>query len=151
MQNNYFQVLPEHVQQALGKAAFDTFIHHVPAFPFTGKWEDVQPDMKARWLAVVESIMNELMGLEEHVTTRMDLFNQAHQVLDDSVRRFEAIRPDDAGFNNYQLLEWLRSAHAEIINARLLMNRADIAAGNHQDTGEESTLPVNIPNVRKSE
>lgn len=136
---------------ALGKAAFDTYLYHEPSFAWTGKWSDVSPAMQGRWLAVVEAVMNELQQLEEHVTTRMQLFNEAHQVLDDSVRRFEAIRLEDAGFNNYQALEWLRSAHAEIINARLLMNRADIAAGNVQHEGDESTLPVSIPNVRKSE
>lgn len=149
--NNYFQVLPKEVQQALGKAAYDTFLHFNPPFAFTGKWEDVKPDMKARWLAVVEAIFNELQGLEEHVTTRMELFDVAHSVLDEAIKRFEAIRPEDTHLNNYQLLEWLRSAFAEVTNARLLMLRADIAAGNVQHEGDESTLPVNIPNVRLSE
>lgn len=151
MQNNYFRVLPSDVQQALGKAAFTAYINHPPSFQFSGQWESMKPEMQTRWLAIVEAVMNQLMGLEEHVTTRMEIFNLAHTTLDEAIRRFEAIRPEDTHLNNYQLLEWLRSANAEVINARLLMNRADIEAGHHQDSGDESTVRVTIPNTRLSE
>lgn len=151
MQNEYFSALPRIVQEALGKTAYDTFLHHNPPFAFTGKWKDVKPDMKERWMAVVEAIFNQVETLEGHVSTQLEIFNEARNVLDNAVTRFENIRPTDTNLNNYQLLEWLRSANAEIVNARLLLNRADIAAGLHQDVGDQSTVPVNVPNVRKSE
>ncbi len=151
MANSYFQALPKEKQHELGKVASDAFIHFEPPFQWKGTWADMDSAMQNRWMAVAESIFTQLQGLEEYVTTRMDLFNEAHRVLDDSVKRFEAIRPDDAGFNNYQLLEWLRSAHAEIINARLLMLRADIVAGNVHHSGDESTVRVSIPNVQTGE
>lgn len=149
MSNNYFQVLPPVTQQALGKAAYNAFLHHPPAFVFTGNWDDRTTELQARWLAVVEAIMNELQGLQETVTTRMEVFNMAQEVLRGAIERFEGIRAEDTHLNNYQLLEWLRSANAEITNARLLMNRADIASGNHEDA--EDTAMVRIPNIRLSE
>lgn len=149
--NNYFQVLPNETKLALGKSAFDTFVNFSPEFVWKGRWQDLNPETQSRWLAIVESIMNQLQDLEEYVTTKMQLFNEASRVLDESVQRFESIRADDTSYNNYQLLEWLRSAHAEIINARLLMNRADIAAGNHKDEGDDDTMNVIIPNVSPSE
>lgn len=151
MENSYFRVLPRDIQQALGKAAYNAYLHANPPFQFTGQWESMRPEMQARWMTVVEAVFNELQGLQEHVTTKLELFNTAHEVLRAAVERFESISPDDTHLNNYQLLEWLRSAFAEITNARLLMLRADIAAGNVNDSGDESTARVNIPNTRLSE
>jgi hypothetical protein len=149
LSNDYFQSLPDETKAALGKVAFDTYLHFDPPFAWTGKWEDVTPAMKTRWLAIVEAVMNALQ-VQEYVPSHMELFNQARRVLDESIERFEAIRPEDHSFNNYQWLETLRSANAEIINARLLMNRADIATG-HIGTGDEDTANVRIPNVRTPE
>lgn len=150
MQNPYFQALPDATRMELGRAAFETYLNYEPSFAWTGTWDNLTPQMKLRWMAIVESVMNALQGLEEHVTTHMELFNQAHRVFDEAVQRFEAINPADTDHNNYQLLEWLRSANAEILNARLLMNRADIATGNIGDIGED-TARVVLPNVRIAE
>jgi len=151
MENAYFTVLPKSVQWALGKAAYDTFLNHPPAFAFSGKWEDVRPDMKERWLAVVRAIMNALQDQQEFVTTDLMEYNERQRVLADAVERFENWKPDEAYHNNYQQLAQLISLHAEVVNAQLLINRSDFEHGNFQVTGIETTKKVFIPNVGTSE
>lgn len=149
--NEYFRALPEDMQQALGKAAYSAYLYADPPFQFTGKWEGMKPDMQARWLVVVECIMNALQENHETVTGKMETFNELQRVLNDATERFEGIRPQDSFFNNYQLYETLRSALAEVDNARLLMLRANNEQGNVNYSGDENTANVRIPNVHKGE
>lgn len=135
----------------MGKAAFDAFINFPPSFVWNGTWEDSDTNYKARWLAVVENILNQLQDKQEFVTTELMAYNERQRVLADAVERFETWKPDEAYHNNYQQLAQLMSLHAEIINAQLLVNRADIEKGNFQVSGSEDTANVRIPNVRMDE
>jgi len=150
--NNYFQVLPEAIKQALGKAAFDAYLHHPPPFEFIVQWDDLKPEIQARWYAIVETIMNQLQDRNEFVTTELMEYNERARVLADAVERFETWKPDDDIFqNNYQKLTHLISLHGEVVNAQLLISRKDIEQGNFQVKGESDTAKVFIPNVRMSE
>lgn len=150
--NNYFQVLPESVKQSLGKSAFDAYIHHPPAFEFLVQWDDLKPEMQARWYAIVETILNQLQDRQEFVTTELMAYNERQRVLADAVERFETWKPDDEIFqNNYQKLSHLISLHGEVVNAQLLISRKDIEQGNFKTTGDGDTARVFIPNVKAAE
>lgn len=149
--NNYFQVLPKETQQALGKAAFNAYIFHPPAFEFVGRWDDLKPEMQARWLAIVETILNQLQDRQEFVTTELMEYNERQRVLADAVERFENWKPDVAYHNNYQQLTILVSLHAEVVNAQLLINRKDIEQGHFKTEGDGDTAKVFIPNVKAAE
>lgn len=149
MQNNYFQVLSLTIQQALGKAAFDAYIHAEPHFQFTGKWEDLKPEMRSRWQVVVEAVMNQIQDMDEFVTTELMAYNERQRVLADATDRFENWKQDEGYHNNYQQLAQLISLHAEVVNAQLLVNRKDIEQGKFQVTGVEDTQRVRIPNISK--